>query len=78
MSASNKDDDSSEMPARVPMQADAMLSDSIADLLLPGVVVELDADEADALGAFEETALTEIEARESNAYLDADEAADGR
>ena len=33
--------------------------------------------EAEALGAFEETALTEADAWEANADLDADEARDG-
>jgi hypothetical protein len=66
-----------EMPPAVPMPVDAVLSDSIVDLLIPGVVVELDAAEAETLGAFEETALTEIEAWEANADVDADEAGDG-
>ena len=48
---------------------------TLADLLVPGVVVELDAREAEDLGAFEETALTEAEAWEANADLDADEVA---
>ena len=61
----------------VSMPADAVLSDSIADLLVPGVVVELDTTEADALGAFEETALTETDAWEANADLESDEARDG-
>jgi hypothetical protein len=60
-----------------PMPGDAVLSDSIADLLIPGVVVELDAAAAEALGAFEETALTEAEAWEANADLDTYEARDG-
>ena len=57
--------------------ADAVLSDDLADLMVPGVVVEVDAGEAESLGAFEETALTEGEAWESNADLDADEAGHG-
>jgi len=61
----------------VSMPGDAVLSDSIADLLTPGVVVELDAAAAEALGAFEETALTETDAWEANADLDTDEARDG-
>jgi type IV secretion system protein VirB1 len=44
---------------------------------VPGVVVELDASEAEDLGAFEETALTEAEAWEANGDLDADEAGHG-
>ena len=42
---------------------------------MPGVVVELDAREAEELGAFEETALTEADAWDANADLDTDEAA---
>lgn len=54
-----------------------LLSNTVDDLLLPGVVVELDAGEAEAFGAFEETALTEDEAWAANADLDAEEAGDG-
>ena len=57
--------------------ADALLSDNLADLMVPGVVVEVDAGEAESLGAFEETALTEAEAWEANADLGTDEAGDG-
>lgn len=42
------------MPAAV-MPPGAVLSDSLVDLLVPGVVVELDAGEAEALGAFGES-----------------------
>ena len=49
--------------------ADALLSDDPADMIVSGVVVEVDAAEAESLGAFEETALTEAEAWESNADL---------
>ncbi len=49
--------------------ADAVLSDQWADLMVPGVLVELDANEAESLGAFEETALTEAEAWDANADL---------
>jgi len=76
MSGSTSDRRSKLMLA-VSMPPDAVLSDSIADLLVPGVVVELDAAEADALGAFEETALTETDAWEANADLESDEARDG-
>jgi len=55
----------------------AILSTSPDDLLIPGVVVELDAHEADALGAFEENALGEAEAWEANADLDMSEVGDG-
>ena len=67
---------SKRLPAAL-MPVDAVLSNSIADLLMPGVMVELDTAEAEALGAFEETALTEADAWEANADLDADEAHDG-
>jgi putative DNA primase/helicase len=57
-----------------PTPPDAVLSDSIADLLVAGVVVELDVDEAEALGAFEENAVNEADAWDANADLDPDEA----
>jgi hypothetical protein len=57
--------------------AEAMLSDDLADLMVPGVVVELDASEAESLGAFEETALTEADAWDANADLETREAAHG-
>jgi hypothetical protein len=57
--------------------ADALLSDDFADLLVPGVVVEVDAATAESLGAFEETALTEAEAWDANADLETDEAGRG-
>jgi len=55
----------------------ATISHAFADLLIPGVVVELDAREAEELGAFEETALTDAEAWEANADLDMGEDRDG-
>ena len=55
----------------------AVISNTLDDLLVPGMVVELDARDAEDLGAFEETALTEAEAWEANADLDADEVRDG-
>lgn len=55
----------------------AIVSRSPDDLLIPGVVVELDASAADDLGAFEENALTEAEAWEANADLDMREVDDG-
>ncbi len=66
-------------PNRKPPEpaARALLSDDIADLLVPGVVVEVDAAEAESLGAFEETALTEAEAWYANADLETDEAGHG-
>ncbi len=47
-------------------------SQSLADGLTPGAVAEADAEAADALGAFEETALSEAAAWEANADLNAD------
>ena len=57
--------------------AQAVISTTLDDLLVPGVVVELDAHDAEEIGAFEETALTESEAWEANADLDAGEVRDG-
>lgn len=57
--------------------APAVISTTLDDLLVPGVVVELDAREAEEIGAFEETALTEADAWDANADLDADEVRDG-
>ena len=57
--------------------APAVISTTLDDLLVPGVMLELDAHEAEDLGAFEETALTEAEAWEANADLDTDEVRDG-
>ena len=54
----------------------AIVSTSPDDLWIPGVVVELDAYEADDI-AFEENALTEAEAWEANADLDMSEVGDG-
>ncbi len=61
---------------RDPM-APAVISTTLDDLLVPGVVVELDAHEAEEIGAFEETALTEADAWDANADLDTDEVRDG-
>ena len=41
------------------------LDQKLRDVLIPGHVIELDQDEAEELGAFEERALTEQEACES-------------
>lgn len=59
--------DAEQTPIRI--QQDTILSTSLSDFGTPGVVVEVDPDEAEALGAFEETALTEADAWESNADL---------
>ena len=50
--------------------AEAMLSNDFADLMVPGVVVEVDASEAESLGAFEETALSEADAWDANTDLE--------
>ena len=50
--------------------AEAMLSNDFADLMVPGVVVEVDACEAESLGAFEETALSEADAWDANTDLE--------
>lgn len=50
--------------------AAAVLSNDLADLMVPGVVVEVDAAEAESLGAFEETALSEADAWDANTDLD--------
>ena len=70
---------SSEQRAAPPGKpiADAVLSDSFADFGTPGVVIVLDAGEAEQLGAFEETALTEADAWDSNLDLETHEASDG-
>jgi len=60
---------SSSTPTRDPT-AGAVISSSVSDLLVPGVIVEVDAEEAESLGAFEETALTEAEAWDANADLE--------
>jgi hypothetical protein len=43
-----------------------VMSESLDDFLIPGVVIELDPDEADRLGAFEENALTPDDAWGAN------------
>lgn len=55
----------------------AIVSTSPDDFLIPGVVVELDAGEAEDIGAFEENALSEAEAWEANADLHMSEVGDG-
>ena len=51
--------------------ADAILSESLDDMTVPGVVVVVDAAEAEVMGAFQEDALTEAEAWDANADLNA-------
>lgn len=48
-----------------------VLSTDYLDLVTPGVAVVVDADEAEALGAFEETALTQEDAWDGNAFVEA-------
>lgn len=48
-----------------------VLSTDYMDLVTPGVAVVLDAAEAEALGAFEETALTHDDAWDANAFVEA-------
>jgi hypothetical protein len=48
---------------------DAIVSESLEDLSIPGVIVEVDPDEADRLGAFAEDALDEETAWDANADL---------
>jgi hypothetical protein len=50
-------------------RTDAVVSESMTDLITPGVVVELDPDEAEFYGPFQEDALDEETAWESNADL---------
>jgi type IV secretion system protein VirB1 len=45
---------------------DPVISLDYQDLETPGVQVELDPDEAESLGAFHETALSEADAWEAN------------
>ena len=52
-----------------PARRDPLVSRASGDLLVPGVVVEVTPDEAAAMGAFEETALSEEDAWEANADL---------
>ena len=46
-----------------------VVSLDIADIAVPGVIVEVDPDMADELGAFHEDALTDADAWESNIDL---------
>lgn len=52
-----------------PRTDDPIVSSRLDDLLTPGVMVELTPADAESLGAFEETALTEAEAWEANTDL---------
>lgn len=57
-------------------EKDQILKEKMIDAEVPGYEVELSPDEADELGAFEETALTEEEAKESS--IDQEEKDDER
>ena len=48
---------------------DPLMSQTLDDALVPGVMVELDIAAAEAGGAFEETALSEADAWDANADL---------
>jgi hypothetical protein len=52
-----------------PPAAAAVISESLADLTVTGVIVELDPDDADRAGAFLDDALDEETAWESGADL---------
>jgi hypothetical protein len=43
-----------------------LISHNLEDMAIPGVMVAVDPDEAESLGAFHETALSEADAWESN------------
>lgn len=64
---------SSDQPSatRSPLM-DAALTENVADMTTPGVIVVMDTAEAEAMGAFREVAITEAEAWEANADLEAD------
>jgi len=55
-----------------PQLHEATLSASPDDMMTPGVIVEVDPDEADAMGAFRETALGADDAWEANADMGED------
>jgi hypothetical protein len=57
---------SREIPAGPPPM---VVSYDIDDALTPGIMVEVDAELAEELGAFEETALSEAAAAEANQDL---------
>lgn len=49
---------------------DPIISLDYRNLDIPGVQIELDPDEAESLGAFEETALSEADAWEANTDIE--------
>ena len=60
---------SAAAPPRRQSKTDPLVSRTLDDALVPGVMVELDAAAAEAAGAFEETALSEADAWDANADL---------
>ena len=56
-------------PSTNPLRPSAQLSNSLADFAVPGVMVEVDPQEAEELGAFEEPALTAADAWDANADI---------
>jgi hypothetical protein len=56
------------LPGQPPAAA-AMISESMADLTIAGVIVEVDPDEADRAGAFLDDALNEEAAWDANVDL---------
>jgi hypothetical protein len=48
---------------------EAIISESLEDAAIPGVVVEVDPEEADDLGAFREDAVDDATAWDANADL---------
>lgn len=61
--------ENANVPLRPTVQM-PIISENLDDLLTPGVIVEVDPDVAEDLGAFLETALSEEDAWESNIDLD--------
>ena len=56
---------------------DPIVTNRLEDLLTPGVIVEVTPDEAEALGAFEETALSEADAWDANTDLALEDGGNG-
>lgn len=56
-------------PLKININLRMILNEKDAALMVPGFEVPLSPEEADALGAFEETALTYDEAREATADI---------
>ena len=67
----------SSRPPPTQRRVDPLRTDSLEAFMAPGVVVEMDPTEAEALGAFEETALTEAEAWVSHTDVDGEGTAHG-